>query len=408
MLCSGTMSPRRPTTLRGLSTLVLLLGCSAGGGPREDGGGAAQDAGIDGAPDPSELPLLAPGNHLGIIVGFNAALPPATTVQVEARWDEAVAAGMRLGRVQVDWGDLEPRRGEYRQDELEEPLRDLSQDALQPFLLLDAFDSSKPADLQERLDSGDLTYGDPEVIDRFGALLDWAVPMLVSHGGWVISVTNEPGNLLDDLDPAARERRTGELLDFFAAARARVHRLEPGLAMTVTIREQETANELPFLAVVDVASFNFYCSRFAADLAVESDPDRIRGYLDGMLAAAGELPVVIQELGCHAGWEERPTVTGATAELQQRFYEVVLAELSSRPRLRAAVVFQLVDWDPALVEAFYSEPFRQAGLPESFIEEFAESLETVGLLRFEDGSARPAWDAFLDALPCRSDASRCP
>ena len=384
--------------LRLTSFLLAVAGVMLGSG--------SEEALATVATDPSNLPLLAPGNHVGMIVGFNPSAPPATAAAIEARWDEAMAAGMRIGRVQIDWVDIEPLANEYDLAEIEEQLDALFDDGLQQFLLLTTFDSEgslAPPDLRARIASGEIGYDHPEVVERFGSLLDRVVPMLVSRGGWVLAIANEPGNVLDDLDAATRQRVTGELLEFFAAARARIHAIEPGLAMTVTIREQEPANELPFLDVVDVVSYNFYCGRFDNDLAVETDPARIRGFIDAMLATAGNRPVIFQELGCHAGWEDRPSPTGATPEQQRQFFEVVFAEIENRPRLRATVVFQLVDWDPALVEEHYSRPFREAGLPESFIQQFAESLESVGLLRYEDGSVRPAWASFVDALaggPC--------
>jgi hypothetical protein len=184
----------------------------------------------------------------------------------------------------------------------------------------------------------------------------------------------------------------------WSGARDHIHSIDPKMAVTVTVREQGTETELAFIELSDVASFNFYCSRFDHDLEPESDPDRIRGYIDRMFRLAKGKPLILQELGCHGGYEDRPSLTAATPTLQKHFFEVVFEALATRPEFRAAVVFQLVDWDPELVTSFYSDAFRELGIPESFIGQFAESLETVGLVRFTDGSARPAWTTFVEAL----------
>jgi hypothetical protein len=64
--------------------------------------------------------------------------------------------------------------------------------------------------------------------------------------------------------------------------------------------------------------------------------------------------------------------------------------------LRAATAFQLFDWSPELA-AMFAQPLRAAGLP-AFADRFEEWLATVGLRRWSDGSARPAWNAWLDQL----------
>jgi hypothetical protein len=67
-------------------------------------------------------------------------------------------------------------------------------------------------------------------------------------------------------------------------------------------------------------------------------------------------------------------------------------------RLRAAVVFQLVDWDPDLVDSLYTQPLLQEGVPQDYVLRFAESLETTGLIRYADGSARPSWNKVLEYI----------
>lgn len=359
---------------------------------------------VAGGPDlsPSEdLPRLPGGNHPGLVVGFNSELPIATATAVDARWREAVAGGMRIGRVQLDWKDVEPSPERYDLNELDERLAVLSNDGLRPFVLLDSIDGQIPADLRRGLDSGELHWDHPTMLARHAQMLQRVVPVLQRHDVWIVSIANEVGNLLDKLEPTERMATTQQMVAFAAAARDEVKRLDPELAVAVTVREQQFEagdTEASFVEVSDVASFNFYCSRFASGLEVQSNVEAIRGYIDGMFARASGKSVVIQELGCHAGYTDKASVTRANPELQARFFDTVLGELAIRPRLRAAIVFQMVDWSAELVEHEYSRAFREDGIPKAFIRQFAESLETVGLLRLNDGTARPAWAAFVSHL----------
>jgi hypothetical protein len=404
----------QPAVDGGSDTSAGPAGPDATAQPTGDGGSdtSAGPTGPDAAKQPTpdaakqppgnDLPLLPPGNHAGMIVGFNPALPIATAAAVDLRWRQAVAAGMKVGRVQMDWGEIESSPESYKLGDLDDTLSDVSRDGVKPFILLDSFDGDIPPDLRKRLDAGEIGWDHPTVIARHAAMLRRVMPTLQRHGVWIIAIANEIGNLLDDLEPVRRAELTRQLLALFSASRTEVHRLAPGMAVTVTVREQQEPDigdtEAPFVKWSEVASFNFYCGRFSNDLAVATDPATIRGYIDGMLERAGTKSVVIQELGCHAGYDNKPSPTGATAAQQAKFYEVVLGELAARPRLRAAIVFQLVDWAATLVESSHSAPFRAEGLPAAFIAQFAESLETVGFLRFRDGTARPAWTTFLSHL----------
>jgi hypothetical protein len=359
-----------------------------------------------------DLLLLPGGNHAAMIVGFNAKHPVGTAAAIDARWREALGKGMRLGRVQLDWVDLEPRAGVYVKDELEEQLGKLSKDNLAPYLSVTGFDNEEfplPADLAARIKSGELTYKSPVIIERYSQLMDWVVPMLLKHRGWVIALGNEPANFIEALPTTeARTKLTNEILEFVAAIRTKIKSIEPKLAVTVTVSEGRSPTEIkdgvdietPFVIAGDVATYNFYGARFDenSNYIDASDPADVRGRIDAMIAKAAGRPIVLQELGAQAGPDRGTSLMGSSLETQKRFFETVFAELKSRPKFRAAYVFQLVDWDPDLVKEVYSEPLRKEGVPSLFIRQYAESLETVGLIRFSDGTPRPAWSTFLKAL----------
>ena len=362
---------RRPLAGRWLWVavpLALALGCGdvpPGPGPL---------LGTEGA-NARELPLLAPGNHAGTIAGFSGVLPLVTGLEVESRWAEALERGMGVTRLQIDWIDLEPSKENYQVGEFHERLAALSSQGVAPTLTigigLDDFFVNMPPDLRDRVRSGAIAYNSPEVTDRFARLLDRIVPLFVEHRGWLVAVGNEPGNTLDDDDDPLALATV--LADFVSKAKTHIHSIEPRLAVTVTLREDlSLAADRPFLAtlleVTDVAAFNFYCSRFSDALLVERDPALINGYIDRMLEAAGSKPLVVMELGCHAGYADRPSPTQSSPEVQSQFYRIAFDRLAMEPSFRAAIAFQLVDWSPTLVSGEYSELFRAEGLDDIQIE----------------------------------------
>lgn len=347
-----------------------------------------------GEPAGSGIPRLPGGNHLGMIVGFNPALPPATAAAVDDAWTEALARGMDVGRVQISWAELETSPGRFDVSPLVEELDALVDDGLTPMVLIETLDSDSlelPADLLDpddpsRLAPG-LAFDDATVTGRFAALLDVVVPVMTERGVFGVSVANEPGTLFER-DTSG----TDAVIGFLDAARSHVHAMDPELGVTMTMREVEVGT--PFLASVvgasDFASMNFYCA--LPDLTVDPTAGTVR--LAAMMAATGDLDVVLQEFGCPAGPDDGVSTLGATAALQAGFYADVAAALAVEPRLRAAFAFQLIDWSPEAI-ALLESSIQDA--PQWFIDRFVESLATMGMLRYADGTPRPAWTAWLDA-----------
>lgn len=386
------------TMVLATASLLALWACSGGGGS-----GATAPPPVE--PPPvvtSEMPLLQNGQFISFIRGFNAVQPAVTDAAMDARWNEAVSRGMAVGRIQLDWVQLEPAPQVYDMSPLENQLAAMEADGLQSFVLLSTIDSEEvalPADLVDPNDPTQLAngmrYDDQIVLDRFKALLDRVVPLIVSRNGYLLSIGNEPGNLL-----AERPQQEQAVVNFLAEARAYSHSIDPNLPITMTLAYYNIEIGLGFhtelLRNSDVASFNFYAAD--TDFFFDNTESTVIAEIDDMLSLAGSKQVVIQELGAAGGYESMASTMNATLAGQQQFFETVFAKMAAEPRLRAAYIFQLVDWDPALVDSFYTQPFIQAGLPQDFIDRFAESLETTGLIRYADGTTRPAWDTVIAAI----------
>ena len=109
-----------------------------------------------------------------------------------------------------------------------------------------------------------------------------------------------------------------------------------------------------------------------------------------MLDVSGEKNIVIQELGMYSG----NTTLNSSQEIQRKFFEVFFSEMKKEERIKAAFNFQLVDWSPEVTELF-NEMLEVEDLPQDFIDQFAESLETIGLISYNNGERKKAWDEFL-------------
>lgn len=374
------MSARRLsfTAFTALTALMVIVGACAAEGAG-DRGQAAAAAG---------LPLLAGGQFPGIIVGFNPTNPPATTEAIEARWQEALDAGMSVGRLQIDWDELEPRPGEYDRDALEGRLAEYSRLGLRTFLLISVYDSYGPVVpgyLEGRaLDNDELIY-------RFNQLMDWVIPTLVAHGGYMISVLNEADNSFGEI-PGLHD----QVLTFLTEAKRHIHSIDERMAVTATVAEGNVGTGRPGVQALidasDVACFNFYGAELTGEFPYyePQGATAIRVDVERMLEISGEKEVVIQELGMFAGSD----LLRSDEETQRRFFEVFFQEMERRERIRAAYVFQLVDWSPD-VSALMAEPLRAEEVPEDFVRVFTESLETIGLIHYDDGTRKPAWDEFV-------------
>lgn len=332
----------------------------------------------------ASLPLLSEGNKLGMIVGFNASNPPATTDSIEARWEEAIDAGMSVGRLQIDWPELEPEEGQYDRDVLENALEDLADQGVEIFLTVSAYDSDGPV-VPTYLEGNDFDNGLFQ--ERFNLLMDWVVPMLRQYNGWVIAISNEPDNAFGD-----DARLADQIIDFLQNSREHIHGIEEDMAVTVTMNE---GNLEPFpretrmiAAESDVVSLNYY--------GTEPEPGEpfsqanLQAEVDEMLEFSGEKSIIFQELGMYSG----STLMNSSEEIQADFFEAFFTRMEQEPRLRAAVVFQLVDWEPATTEIIL-DFLRAENVSEDFVNEYGEVLNTLGLIKHETGESKLAWDVLI-------------
>ncbi|MEM6525271.1 MAG: hypothetical protein AAGF85_14420 [Bacteroidota bacterium] len=228
---------------------------------------------------------------------------------------------------------------------------------LETFQLISTYDSEGPTVPE------DLTakkFDDPLLIARFNRLMDWVIPMLATYDGYAISISNEADNSFGEL-----ENLSSELLIFLNKVKSHVHSINNQMAVTVTFAEGNLAANFPgtdaLLELCDAGSFNFYGSASTETFPFNRilNVSEIRSDVQKMLDKMGEKPVIIQELGMYSGGG----LLTSNEEMQRSFFQVFFEEMEIEERLKAAYVFQLVDWSPALSET-YRASFDRAEVPE--------------------------------------------
>ena len=142
----------------------------------------------------ADLPLLPAGKHVGML--FGDVDPGGAVGQIlDAAVAEALQKGMNAVETPFDWQDLETDSGVVDVSAFEQGLLNVESLGLRPYIFIGVTPPEIPADLEDPNDSFALAPGkkfdDPDVIERFGAVLDAVVPILVKHGGFYISVVTK-------------------------------------------------------------------------------------------------------------------------------------------------------------------------------------------------------------------------
>ncbi|MHC4456761.1 MAG: hypothetical protein ACYS0I_06640 [Planctomycetota bacterium] len=345
-----------------------------------------------------DLPLLALGNHLTIQRAEEFKYSAAVEAQLNAKWNAAVAKGMDIAMVGLDWAALEPELGVYDKANLEEPLKACQAKGLQPALLLTTLDSegyyALPGEFVDPSNDDKLAKGmnidDPRIVARFKALLDWVVPMLLKYNGFLLSVANEPESLF-----GGKPEEQQQFVNFLIAAREHTRTMTKDLPVTATLTRAVLTGDLDnVIAECDVACFNYYGQ---GDNFEPESPSMVSQRIDQLLAVAKGRQLLLQEVGMPSGYEDKPSSINSTPQIQCEFLENLFAKLKSEPRFRGACVFLMPDMPEEFCAAL-EQLYLDEGLPKSLTTRIRESFETVGLCHNTDGSAKPAWNTFLAGL----------
>lgn len=343
------------------------------------------------------LSRLAAGPHLGMITGFDP-LNAERAEQAALRYSQARASGASVGRVQIDWAELETAPGVYNAQALADAFADPGLEGMNIVVLLSTLDSEGLTIPDYLLEDGalrdDLTLASPEVVDAFSAFLDWLGPQLTPRDVWLLSIANEPkGPVEDGLATEA------DAVTFYSSAMDQWNADVPEIGITATFT-LAAPNGIPlFFEAVrersDIVSLNYYC--LSGDIQVVGRTDWEARVAD-MKADAGDREIFIQELGCPVGLspQAQPTAIGGSLATQAEFFEYMGDVFATDPQFRAATMFQLYDWSPELAGLF-GDSLRDQGFP-VLGDRLEEWLATSGFLRWNDSFERPAWQTWRAQL----------
>jgi len=349
---------------------------------------------------------LAPGTRVGVIY---SASDPVSGPAAGPLWEQAVAGGADTYQLAIPWTTLEPTPGQIDLTTLTTLLDIVVAARFTPYLVIMTANTNLldvPADLKDPNDPSrlrpDLTWNSPEVLDRFGALLDGVAPALHDTGGFYLSVGNEVDILLSR-SPAEAQAFAG----FVSAARDRVHALAPpgepplavgaNLTFEVLERPQSAGVAARVLPQCDWASFTYYPTPGFGVL----DPSLVGEHLDAYLALAGEKPVLLQEVGYPSGWRDAPAGTpgagpgggpgnGSSESAQASFLRELKSGVLARPQIRFVSVLHLADWSGPTLDRFE----QLYGLSDP---RFREFLGTLGLA-WEDATPKAGYPDLLDLI----------
>jgi hypothetical protein len=361
--------------------ILTLIGAVLGGGC-VDG-----EQYLIGEGNADEMPLLDEGNHLGFVIGFDDLIPAVTQDAIEERWNEAIESGLSTARVQLSWQELEPEPGGVNTQILEEILSDYESQGLQILLSITAYDSEGPEVPEDLMGK---RFDDPVMISRFKALLEEIKPLLEKYRVYAISIANEPDNDFGEV-----ENLENEMLVFLKEIKSYVRSFNKNIAVAITLAEINyglgKSGMLEIIAESDIACWNVYginLSDAYPFFSVQGEEELIAD-LQGMVDASMGKQIVIQEVGLHSG----STYLDSSEQTQRDFFKMIFQFMQNYPSIRAAYVFQLVDWSPEtaamLLDPAKSNDFNLAHL---------EYLQTLGLINYSDGTAKPAWTEFLGWL----------
>lgn len=327
--------------------------------------------------DTFSLVGLPAGTHVGVA----AFSPPSAGLadEWERLWGEANEAAT-VGRLQLDWVDIEPTQGSYDLTELDEGLRSVSAGGRAPMVTIAAVDVSGtdiPAWLGE--------FEPKTAATAYNAMLDAVAPRLTEHGVWLLAIANEPP-FDDGLDPAA----FGAFVDLVVE---HGHDVLPDTAMTFTFAGGHLRSDDPdiraLVDLVDVVSVNHYCLNQHLTVIDLADT---KGDIDEVVELAGGRPIVFQEFGCPSG-----EALSSSEEFQAAWFSRAFEVIKAEEQIRAAFVFEFSDWSEELVDADYKDAIDAEPELADFFDRFRSWLMTGGLVR-SDMTTRPAWDVYLANL----------
>lgn len=323
---------------------------------------------------------------LGIVVSSKGKFNHANVTEA---FETAAGAGAQITRHYVSWTDVETKQGKYSwksNDYMIGRVRAVGMRLSVAFhIIRTAIRGPRPADLESR------GWEDPELIARFS---DMVLAFLDRYGDTVDFV--EIGSEVN----AYFERHADEVEPFraFYAAvhrniRARYPQVSVGTVFAYReLRESGNFDVYHRLSIGDHDGFTLYV--FGDDFAHTKDPRQVGAALNEIADLTGDRRFALEEIG----WSASPELSGSESS-QRAAVESMFDFIEHAPdRLLFANWFTLHDGQSQDCDRI-ARSFSRAGdalsrQPQK-MDLFSHFLCNFGLRR-NDGSPRPAWDAWVE------------
>lgn len=331
--------------------------------------------------DPYQIPNLETGK-IGLMV--NAAQDETWEGYYPAL-RMAKEAGVQVLHTYLQWAEVEPSEGERFWE---------WQDALMGYRLHEDFEISLvvnlihtgvrgpiPEDLQGR------AFDDPEFIDRF---TEFILEVLDRYPVQYLAIGNEVNDYF-----VSHRSEISAYKEFFLAVRERIHERYPDIpvAMTFAYHDAETTHSMDIIRELDVGDYlplTLYI--YNPGFKFNRDPQELAGYLERILALAGEKPVAIVE----TGWNTSVSLSGSQSDQEAYVHEVFRMLEKHGEQIEFISWFALHD---SLIENSYRTAltFLPPDAPqiqdEEFMNSFVDFLNYFGLLE-NDSTPKKGWFAF--------------
>jgi len=334
-----------------------------------------------GCSDGPRVPATQPAQKrfLSLSVNPRPEPPPQPQDFIDA-FTLAYNAGARGQYLFFTWSTLEPQAGVYNFRELDDATQQLLSFGYQQFLLNIAVVNTIPKETPRDLVG--VGFNTPQMKERFHALLDALRPHLDRRFVY-LSVGNEVDGYL-----AADAAAWQAYKDFYEDTLRYIHQTLPGIKVGVTVMfggavGSAAANITNLTSASDVYILTYYPPTQGTSSAAPQAP---RTDFPRMVALARGRPVILQEVG----YPSSPVLSSSEAD-QAQFVSTVFdawqAQGATIPFLNFFLLHDLTD-------ATVNDLLGYYGLPPD--PNFFAFLRTLGLRRV-DGSAKPAWQALVDA-----------
>lgn len=333
--------------------------------------------------DPYPVPDLGTGK-IGLMV--NAALDePLVGFYPALRL--AKENGVQVLHSYLQWGDVEPTEGERSWDWQDFLMGYRQHEGFEISLVINLIHTGVRGPVPEDLEGR--AFDDPEFIERFSAFI---LEVLDRYPVQYLAIGNEVNDYF-----VSHRNEIPAYQTFFLAVKERIQERYPDLpvAMTFAYHDAESTQAVDIIRELDLGDYlplTLYI--YSPGFKFDRDPREVEGYLDRILALAGEKSVAIVE----TGWNTAESLSGSQADQEAYLREVFRLLKEHREQIEFVSWFALYD---SLLENSYESAltFLSPSAPqiqdEAFMQNFVDFLNYFGLLE-NDGTPKAAWFAFQE------------